>query len=253
MDITGKKAVVVGGASGMALATAELLHKSGANVAIMDLASSNGDEIAAKMGIPFTACDILDYEDFEIKLRSTTEKLGGLNIIVTTAGGGIAKRTLSKSGPHSMSEFSKVIDLSLNATFNICRIAADIIKDEVPDEHGERGVIINTASVAAYEGQIGQVAYAAAKSGVVGMTLPMARDLGSLGIRVMAIAPSLFSTGVTKDIPGEMVSGLTIDCAFPKRMGLPHEYALLARGIIENPMLNGSCIRLDAGVRFGPK
>jgi len=253
MDIVGKRAIVIGGASGMALATTELLHKSGAIVAIMDLEKSDGYKIATKMGIPFAACDILDYDDIEVKLRSTAKVLGGLNIVVTTAGGGIAKRTISRSGPHSMSDFTKVVSLSLNATFNICRIAADIIKDEIPDENGERGVLINTASIAAYEGQIGQVAYAAAKAGVVGMTLPMARDLGSLGIRVMAIAPSLFSTGATKDVSSEMATALTANCAFPKRMGLPHEYSLLARSIIENPMLNGSCIRLDAGVRFGPK
>ncbi len=253
MKIEGKKAIVVGGASGMALATTQLLHNSGAAVAIMDLETSDGKKIAADMGIPFTACNILDFEDMDRKLRSTAKLLGGLNIVVTTAGGGIAKRTISKAGPHSMSDFTGVVNLSLNATFNICRIAADIIKEEVPDENGERGVLINTASIAAYEGQIGQVAYAAAKAGVVGMTLPMARDMGSLGVRVMAIAPSLFSTGATKDVPSEMATALTVNCAFPKRMGLPHEYSLLALSIIENPMLNGSCIRLDAGVRFGPK
>lgn len=253
MQIQGQKAIVVGGASGMALATVKLLHENGAKVAIMDLASSKGAQIAEEMGIVFQSCNILDYTSLEADLRATAAKLGGLNVIVTTAGGGIAMRTLTKNGPHPMEDFTKVINLSLNATFNIARIAADIMKDEEPNEGGERGVIINTASIAAFEGQIGQVAYAAAKAGVAGMMLPMARDLGNLGIRVMAIAPSLFATGATEAIPEEMVGMLTKDCAFPKRMGLPQEYALLAKGIIENPMLNGNTIRLDAGIRFAPK
>ena len=253
MKIEGCKAIVVGGASGMALATVKILHEGGAKVAIMDLESSKGAEISAEMGIPFTSCNILDYDAMEADLRATAEKLGGLNAIVTTAGGGIAMRTISKKGPHPMSDFTKVIDLSLNATFNISRIAADIMKEEEPNEGGERGVIVNTASIAAFEGQIGQVAYAAAKAAVAGMCLPLARDLGNFGIRVNAIAPSLFSTGATQAIPEEMVAVLTKDCAFPKRMGQPEEYAMLAKSIIENPMLNGNTIRLDAGIRFAPK
>src|SRR5690606_5481348 len=253
MKLEGKKAIVAGGASGMALATVKLLHANGVKVAIMDLASSKGADIAKEMGIVFTPCNILDYEAMEADLRATAAQLGGLNIMVTTAGGGIAMRTLSKNGPHPMADFTKVIDLSLNATFNICRVAADIMSKEEADAGGERGVLINTASIAAFEGQIGQVAYAAAKAGVAGMMLPMARDLGTLGIRAMAIDPSLFSTGATEAIPDSMVGELTKDCAFPKRMGLPEEYAMLAKAIIENPMLNGSCIRLDAGVRFAPK
>lgn len=253
MDLNNKKAIVIGGASGMALATVELLHERGVKVAIMDLDSSKGADIAADMGIPFRACNILDYDQMETDLRETAQELGGLNIVVTTAGGGIAMRTLSKGGPHTMADFTRVVDLSLNATFNICRVAADIMANEEPDEGGERGVLINTASIAAFEGQIGQVAYAAAKAGVAGMMLPMARDLGSLGIRAMAIAPSLFATGATAGIPDDMVEKLTKDCAFPKRMGQPREYALMVKGIIENPMLNGNCIRLDGGVRFAPK
>lgn len=253
MKLEGKKAVVVGGASGMALATAKLLHESGVKVAIMDLATSKGSQVSQELGVAFHACNILDYVQTEGAMRDAAGHLGGLNIVVTTAGGGIAKRTLGKDGAHPMEDFIKVIDLSLNATFNISRIAADIMSKEQPDAGGERGVIINTASIAAFEGQIGQVAYSAAKAGVAGMTLTMARDLGSLGIRVMAIAPSLFSTGATAGIPEEMVQVLTKDAAFPKRMGQPDEYAMLAKGIIENPMLNGSTIRLDAGIRFAPK
>lgn len=253
MNLEDRKAIVVGGASGMALATVELLHDKGVSVAILDLPTSRGAEIAFEKGIVFRECNILDYALTEVALRETAEELGGLNIVVTTAGGGIGKRTLGRDGPHSMEDFTRVIDLSLNATFNISRIAADIMKDEEPDEGGERGVIINTASIAAFEGQIGQVAYTAAKAGVAGMALTMARDLGNLGIRVMAIAPSLFATGATEAIPPEMAEVLTKDAAFPKRMGQPREYALLAKSIIENPMLNGSTIRLDAGIRFSPR
>jgi NAD(P)-dependent dehydrogenase (short-subunit alcohol dehydrogenase family) len=253
MKLEGTKAIVVGGASGMALATVELLHESGARVAIMDLPSSRGAEIAGEMGISFCECNILDYEQMEKDLRETAAGLGGLNAIVTTAGGGIAKRTLSRSGPHPMEDFTRVVDLSLNATFNISRIAADIMQQEEPNEVGERGVIINTASIAAFEGQIGQAAYSAAKAGVAALSLTMARDLGNLGIRVMAIAPSLFATGATEAIPPEMAEALTKDAAFPRRMGLPIEYAMLAKSIIENPMLNGNTIRLDAGIRFSPK
>lgn len=253
MKLENKKAIIIGGGSGMALATAKLLHDNGVKVAIMDLATSNGPAAASELGVGFTACDITDFEGMEQAMREAAESLGGLNIVVTTAGGGIAMKTLGKKGMHSMEDFVGVINLSLNATFNICRVAADIISNETPDDGGERGVLINTASIAAFEGQIGQVAYAAAKSGVVGMMLPMARDLGSLGIRAMAIAPSLFSTGITAGIPEEMEQALTKDCAFPKRMGQPEEYALLTKSIIENPMLNGGCIRLDAGVRFAPR
>jgi len=253
MKLSGRKVIAVGGASGMALGAVRLLHECGMKVAIVDMPNSKGPQIARELGIPFHACDILNYEQAEAALRESAAELGGLNVVVTTAGGGIAMRTLGKTGPHPMADFTRVIDLSLNATFNICRIAADIMSKESPDEGGERGVIINTTSIAAFEGQIGQVAYSAAKAGVAGMTLTMARDLGSFGIRVMAIAPSLFATGATQAIPPEMVDVLTKDAAFPKRMGTPEEYALMAKGIIENPMLNGSTIRLDAGIRFAPK
>lgn len=253
MKLQGKKAIVIGGASGMALATVKLLQDSGVNVAIMDLPSSRGAEIGTEMGIPFKGCNIMDYGQMETDMRDVANELGGLNIMVITAGGGIGMRTLTRKGPHPMEDFTKVVNLSLNSTFNACRIAADIMKEEEADQGGERGVLVCTASIAAFEGQIGQVAYAAAKAGVAGMMLPMARDLGSVGVRAMAIAPSLFSTGATEGIPEEMAVALTKDSAFPKRMGLPEEYALLARSIIENPMLNGSCIRLDAGMRFAPK
>ncbi len=252
MEIEGKSAIVVGGASGMARATAELLHRRGASVAIVDLPTSAGAEVAAGLEGTFHPVDVTDEEAVERVLAEATGQLGGLHIAVNTAGGGVIGRTLTKNGPHPMSEFRQVIELNLIATFNLNRLQASAMSSNEPED-GERGVIINTSSIAAFEGQIGQVAYTAAKAGIAGMALTMARDLGSLGIRVVAIAPSLFSTGITKGIPDEFAETLTKDAAFPKRMGRPEEYARLAVAIVENPMLNGSTIRLDAGQRFAPK
>jgi NAD(P)-dependent dehydrogenase (short-subunit alcohol dehydrogenase family) len=252
MDVDGTKAMVVGGASGMARATAESLAAKGAQVAILDLPTSVGESVAESLGGTFHPVDIMDDEGVESAVGAAVEALGGLHIAVNTAGGGIGKRTLSKDGPHPLEDFRWTVELNLIGTFNLNRLQAWHMsqRDAVDDE---RGVIINTASIAAFEGQIGQVAYAAAKAGIAGMALTMARDLGSLGIRVVAIAPSLFSTGITEGIPDDFADALTHDAAFPKRMGRPDEYARLAVAIVETPMLNGSCIRLDAGQRFGPK
>lgn len=252
MKIEGKKAVIVGGASGMARAAAEQFREKGAAVAILDLPSSAGAEVAAGLGGTFHPVDVMDADNTEQALDAAVEALGGLHIAVNTAGGGTAMRTLGKNGPHPLDEFRRVIDLNLIATFNLNRLqAAHMAKNEPEDD--ERGVMIDTASIAAFEGQIGQVAYTAAKAGIAGMVLTMARDLGSLGIRAVAIAPSLFSTGITEGIPDEFAAALTRDAAFPKRMGRPEEYGRLAVAIVETPMLNGSCIRLDAGQRFAPK
>ncbi|MCU1397990.1 MAG: short-chain dehydrogenase/reductase [Acidimicrobiales bacterium] len=253
MDISTCRAIVVGGASGMAKATAERIAESGGRVAILDRPASAGAEVAAALGGSFHPCDVTDFEGTEEAIAAAVATLGGLDAGVNTAGGGIAARTLGKQGPHPLDTFRSVIDLNLVATFNIARLQAWHMSTNEPNDDGERGVIINTASIAAYEGQIGQVAYSAAKAGIAGMCLTMARDLGSLGIRVNAIAPSLFSTGITAGIPQEYSEVLTKDAAFPKRMGLPDEYARLAVAIIENPMLNGGTIRLDGGQRFAPK
>ena len=200
----------------------------------------------------FHPVDVMDDAGVEAALAAAVEDLGALHIAVNTAGGGIARRTLSKDGPHPLDEFRRVIELNLIATFNLNRLQAQHMSTNEPED-GERGVIIDTASIAAFEGQIGQVAYTAAKAGIAGMMLTMARDLGSLGIRSVAIAPSLFSTGITEGIPDEFADVLTKDAAFPKRMGRPEEYGRLAVAIVETPMLNGGCIRLDAGQRFAPK
>ena len=253
MEIAGRTAVVVGGASGMAKATAEMLVRNGAQVSILDLPSSKGAEVAKELGATFHACDVTDFEGSEAALSAACDELGALHFLCNTAGGGVAMRTLGKNGAHALDAFRRVIDLNLVATFNIARLAAARMSRNDPDENGERGVILNTSSIAAFEGQIGQVAYTAAKAGIAGMSLTMARDLGSLGIRVMAIAPSLFATGITQMIPAEMAAQLTRDAAFPKRMGKPEEYARLAQAIFETPMLNGGTIRLDGGQRFAPR
>jgi NAD(P)-dependent dehydrogenase (short-subunit alcohol dehydrogenase family) len=224
-------------------------------VAILDRPQSKGKEVADQVGGAFYEVDVTDFDGTEQTLAKVVEDLGGLHIAVTTAGGGIGERTVKKDGPHSLESFRQSIDLNLIGTFNISRLSAWHMSknDPVDEEAEERGVIINTASIAAFEGQIGQIAYTASKAAIAGMCLTMARDLGSLGIRALAIAPSLFATGLTEGIPDEFATVLTKDAAFPKRLGKPEEYAKLAVAIVENPMLNGQCIRLDAGQRFAPK
>ena len=252
MEIQGKKAVIVGGASGMAKSSAQLLHEKGADIAILDLPTSAGAEVAKDLSGTFHAVDIMDEVDVENALNDAVTALGGLHIAINTAGGGVARRTLSKDGTHPLEEFRRTIELNLIGTFNLNRLQAFHMSTNEPEDD-ERGVIIDTSSIAAFEGQIGQVAYTASKAGIAAMALTMARDLGSLGIRVVAIAPSLFTTGITEGIPEDLAASLTKDAAFPKRMGRPEEYGRLAVAIVENPMLNGSCIRLDAGQRFAPR
>jgi NAD(P)-dependent dehydrogenase (short-subunit alcohol dehydrogenase family) len=253
MDIQGTYAVVVGGASGMGRASAEALAARGAKVAIIDRPGGEGEKIAANLGGHFYEGDITDHAGIEQTLATAVAELGGLHIAVNTAGGGIAKRTLGKEGPHDLESFASVVNLNLISTFNLNRLQAWHMSQGEPDADGERGVIVNTASIAAFEGQIGQVAYSASKAGIAGMALTMARDLGNVGVRVLAIAPSLFETGAVKGLPAEMIPPLVEGNAFPKRMGRPDEYAKLACAIVENGMLNGQCLRLDAGMRFSPR
>lgn len=253
MQIKDHNAIFVGGASGMALATAELFRERGGNVAILDLPKSNGAAVAERLGGTFHPCNVMDYAATEQAINEAVKALGSVHFCCNTAGGGLAKRTLTKEGPHPLEEFQRVIDLNLISSFNISRLVAAKMSENEPNEDGERGCIINTASIAAFEGQIGQVAYSAAKSGIVGMTFVMARDLGSMGIRANAIAPSLFDTGLTAGIPDEFALTLTKDAAFPKKMGKPIHYAIQAIAIYENAMMNGGTVRVDAGQRFGPK
>jgi NAD(P)-dependent dehydrogenase (short-subunit alcohol dehydrogenase family) len=254
MEIKGGKAIIVGGASGMALATAEAFVAKGGKVAILDLEQSKGADVAKRLNGSFHPCNVMDYEGIEQVIGHAVKALGGLHFIVNTAGGARAQRTLEKDGSmHPLDGFRHIIDLNLVATFNVNRIGAKHMSTNEPNADGERGVMINTASIAAFEGQIGQVAYTAAKGGIAAMTLTMARDLGAVGIRVMTIAPSLFATGLTAGIPAEFEQKLVKDAAFPRRMGKPHEFALMAIAIYENPMLNGSTIRVDGGQRFAPR
>jgi NAD(P)-dependent dehydrogenase (short-subunit alcohol dehydrogenase family) len=254
MDIKGSKGIFVGGASGMCLATAEIFVERGGKAAILDLASSAGADVAKRLGAAFHPVNVMDWEDTEKTIGEAVAKLGGLHFCVNTAGGATARRTIAKDGTvHPLADFQRIIDLNLVASFNVNRIAAHHMSANEPNAEGERGVMINTASIAAFEGQIGQVAYTAAKGGIAAMTLTMARDLGTLGIRVMTIAPSLFATGLTRGIPSEAEAQLTKDAAFPRRMGKPKEFALMAIAIFENPMLNGSTIRVDGGQRFAPR
>jgi len=255
METKGAGAVIVGGASGMARATAERLAAGGARVAILDLARSDGENVARGLGDGAIFCpvDVRDSASIGAALDRAVDAFGAIHFCVNTAGGGAAKRTLGRDGAHSLEDFRKVVELNLIGAFDVLRQAAERMAKNEPNQDGERGVIISTASIAAFEGQIGQVAYAAAKAGIVGMTFVAARDLGSLGIRVVAIAPSLFDTGLTAGIPDEFSTVLTKDAAFPKRMGRPDEFARLALAIFENPMLNAGTIRLDAGQRFAPK
>jgi NAD(P)-dependent dehydrogenase (short-subunit alcohol dehydrogenase family) len=254
VDVKGLTAMVVGGASGMGRATAVRLASLGARVALLDRPASDGAAVASELGSGsiFHPCDVTDAAGTEQAIQAAVDELGGLRIAINTAGGGISKRTLAKDGPHPLDAFRSVIELNLIATFNLNRLQAWHMSRSEPLD-GERGVIVNTSSIAAFEGQVGQVAYTAAKAGIAGMALTMARELGSLGIRVMAIAPSLFATGITSGIPEEMASALTRDAAYPRRMGRPEEYASLAVAIVENQMLNGGTIRLDGGQRFAPK
>jgi NAD(P)-dependent dehydrogenase (short-subunit alcohol dehydrogenase family) len=253
MEISGLRAMFVGGASGMARATAERVAAGGGKVAILDREGSAGAEVAAELGGSWHPCNVLDFEGIEVVIQEAVDALGGLDAVVTTAGGGKAGRTVGRAGPYSLDDFRAVIDLNVIGTFNVNRLAAWHMSKNEPNEDDERGVIINTASIAAFEGQIGQVAYTASKAAVAGMTLTMARDLGSLGIRVNTIAPSLFATGLTAGVSEERAENLVKDAAFPRRMGRPDEYGRLAVAIIENPMLNGDTIRLDGGQRFAPK
>lgn len=254
MEIKNHNGIFIGGASGMARATAQMFKDKGGKVAILDLPTSDGAAVAAELGGTFHECNVLDHDGVGAVIDAAISELGGsVHFLVNTAGGGVAARTVGKDGPHPLEDFQGVIDLNLISSFNISRLVAAKMAENEANEDGERGVLLNTASIAAFEGQIGQVAYAAAKAGIVGMTFVMARDLGSLGIRANAIAPSLFQTGLTQGIPDEFALTLTKDAAFPKKMGRPEHYAIQAISIYENAMMNGGTIRVDAGQRFAPK
>ena len=255
MDISKKVALVTGGASGLGAACVRLLTQSGAKAVIADLNNETGSALAKELGnaVLFAQTNVTEEASMEAAVRAAVEQFGGLHILINCAGIGIAERVLGKSGPASLAGFTRVIQINLIGTFNAIRLAAAVMAENSPDEEGERGVIINTASVAAFDGQIGQAAYSASKGGIVGMTLPIARDLARTGIRVMTIAPGLFDTPLLAGLPEPARISLGQQVPFPPRLGRPSEYAMLAKQIIENPMLNGEVIRLDGGIRMSPK
>jgi len=254
MEISGNNAIFVGGASGMCRATAIRFAEKGGKVAILDLESSDGASVAKELNGIFLPCNVMDFDGMAGVMDEAVKAMGGLHFMVNTAGGGGAQKTVKRDGVrHSLADFRRVIDLNLIGSFNINSIAAEHMQHNEPNESGERGVMINTASIAAFEGQIGQVSYTAAKGGIAAMTLTMARDLGSLGIRCMTIAPSLFDTGLTAGIPEEASQNMTKGAAFPRRMGKPDEFAIMAISIYECAMMNGSTLRIDGGQRFAPR
>jgi NAD(P)-dependent dehydrogenase (short-subunit alcohol dehydrogenase family) len=253
MRIEGASALVAGGASGLGAATARALLERGAKLVIADLNAEKGEALASELNGRFIEANVMEPEPVQAAVDAAAEAEGGLRISVCCAGIGWAQRTASKQGPHDLEIFHNVIKVNLIGTFNVLRLAAQAMVDNEPDAEAERGVCINTASIAAYDGQIGQVAYSASKGGIVGLTLPAARDLASRGVRVVTIAPGLFDTPLLAALPEEARAELGRQIPFPSRLGLPDEYAALARHVVENTMLNGETIRLDGALRMAPK
>ena len=254
MQMQGTNALVVGGASGLGEATARRLHDDGARVVIADLNADKGTALASELGdgAEFVEANVLEAEQIQAAVDAATAD-GPLRISVCCAGIGWAQRTVSKHGPHDLEIFSNVIKVNLIGTFNVLRLAATAMADNEPGEDGERGVCVNTASIAAFDGQIGQVAYAASKGGIVGLTLPAARDLAGRGVRVVTIAPGLFDTPLLAALPEENRAALGAGIPFPSRLGKASEYADMVAAIVTNPMLNGETIRLDGALRMPPK
>jgi len=254
--IEGSAALVTGGGSGLGEATARELVRRGARVALVDLPRSNGAQLATELGaaVRFCAADVTSEEQLQAAVDAAAEALGGIQILICCAGIGPPARTVEKDGkPHDLAIFRRVVEVNLIGTFNAIRLAASRMLANEPNPDGERGVIVNTASVAAFEGQIGQAAYSASKGGIVGMTLPIARDLSRHGIRCCTIAPGLFDTPLLRGLPEEARRSLGAAVPFPARLGHPSEYASLACQIVENPMLNGETIRLDGAIRMAPR
>jgi NAD(P)-dependent dehydrogenase (short-subunit alcohol dehydrogenase family) len=245
--------LVTGGASGLGEATARMAAENGAKVVIADLQADLGEKLAKEIGGRFAKCDVTSEADGKAAVELAVKAFGGIHVLVNCAGIGTAERTIGKEGPHNLGHFTRVVTINLIGSFNMIRLAADAMAKAGPNAAGERGVIINTASVAAYDGQIGQAAYSASKGGIVGMTLPIARDLSRNGIRVCTIAPGIFETPMLLGMPKDVQDALGKMVPFPPRLGRPVEYAQLARAIIENEMMNGETIRLDGAIRMAPK
>lgn len=256
MQIENSAALVVGGASGLGAATARALHAAGAHVTIADRDAERGAALAAELGVDaaFAACDVTDADTVAAAVsQAAAARPGGLRIAVTCAGVGHAERTVSKRGPHALEAFERVIGVNLVGSFNLLRLAAEAMKGNEPDAGGERGLCLLTASIAAYDGQIGQTAYAASKGGVVGLTLPAARDMAQYGVRVVTIAPGTFDTPLLAALPEPARTELGRQVPFPSRLGDPAEFGALAVHVAQNAMLNGEVIRLDGALRMPPR
>ena len=255
MQVQGHTFIVTGGSSGLGAGTAERLVEQGANVVIADVNTEAGQAKADSLGSTaiFVQTDVSSEASAQACIQKAVDTFGALHGVVNCAGILVAKKTVGRGGPHDLESFARVINVNLVGTFNMIRLAAAAMASNEPTVEGERGVLINTASVAAYDGQIGQAAYSASKGGVVGMTLPIARDLSREGIRCMTIAPGIFETPMVAGMPDEVQESLISQIPFPKRLGKPSDYAFLAQHIIENVKLNGEVIRLDGGVRMGPR
>jgi NAD(P)-dependent dehydrogenase (short-subunit alcohol dehydrogenase family) len=252
MEIRGNAFLITGGASGLGAATARLIAEHGGKVVIADLNESAGTALAQELGGQFVKCDVSREDDATAAVTAATQ-LGTLVGLVNCAGVAPAIKTVGKDGPHPLDAFKRTVEINLIGTFNVLRLAAAAMSKNEPNANGERGVIVNTASVAAFDGQIGQAAYAASKSGVAGMTLPIARDLSRNAIRVMTIAPGIFETPMLLGMPKEVQDALGAMVPFPPRLGKPAEYAMLVKQILDNPMLNGEVIRLDGAIRMAPR
>jgi NAD(P)-dependent dehydrogenase (short-subunit alcohol dehydrogenase family) len=253
MQIESSSAIVVGGASGLGEATVRALHAKGAVTTIADVNAEKGEALASELGLEFVSCDVREEAQVEAAVAKAATGDGGLRIAVCCAGTGWAQKLAGSKGPHPLMPFETILQINLIGTFNVLRYAATAMIANEPSEDGERGVCVNTASIAAYDGQVGQIAYSASKGGVVGMTLPAARDLAQYGVRVNTIAPGLFDTPLLAALPQEAREKLGAGVPFPQRLGQPPEYAQLACQLIENRMLNGETIRLDGALRMPPR
>ena len=252
MEIANKRFIVTGAASGLGAGTVRMLVEAGGSVVLADLQDEAGQALASELGQTYLHCDVTQETDAQAVVQAAL-KDGPLHGLVNCAGIAPAARVVGRQGPHSLELFQKVVAVNLFGSFNMIRLAAAAMRDNTPEPSGERGVLINTASVAAYDGQIGQAAYAASKAAVAGMTLPIARDLASAGIRCVTIAPGIFGTPMIFGMPQEVQDSLAASIPFPSRLGRPEDYAKLVRSIFENEMLNGETIRLDGAIRMAPK
>src|SRR5881628_764049 len=255
MQLKSSTFIVTGGASGLGEGTAKMLAEAGANVVLADLQADKGEALARQLGAKarFVKCDVTSEAEGQAAVDAALKNFAALQGLVNCAGIAIAERTVKKDGPHALASFARVININLIGTFNMIRLAAVAMAKGQPNAAGERGVIVNTASVAAYDGQIGQAAYSASKGGVVGMTLPIARDLAQHRIRVMTIAPGIFLTPMLMGVPQAARDSLGTQVPHPSRLGRPGEYAQLVESILANPMLNGEVIRLDGAIRMAPR